>query len=499
VASNGRQSPYWFARHSRSVIFLIVTLALVGTFIAFTIPVAVFPATNFPRILIGVDNGVMPIDQMMVTITRPLEEAVNSVPGLQNVRSVTSRGSAGIDLFFTWDVDMFQTLRYVNATLSRVQAELPASAKIEAHRMTFASFPIMGYSLTSNTMEPTKLWEMATYEIKPRLNRLDGVSTVVIQGGQEPEFHIIPDPAKLLVAGVTVPDILVFAAPAVAQPAPGYSVVRTMLLGGDGGWDYVYADSGARRLYIARATRFMVVDLDSSKLVAEIPDTPGAHGVALVPDLGIGFTSNGRENTSSVFDLKTLKASEKIKTGEGPDAIVYDPASGNVFTMDGHGKSASVIDPKSRKAVATIPLSGKPETPVPDGKGRMYINIESKGTIAVVDSKADKVIAEWPMAGCDEPSGLDMDLDTGNLFAACGNKLIAIVDSKTGNLITTIPTGDGSDGLAFDPKAKLAVTSNGEGNMSFVGKRGGKYALIENVAIRRARAPSGLTRPPASS
>ena len=119
--------------------------------------------------------------------------------------------------------------------------------------------------------------------------------------------------------------------------------------------------------------------------------------------------------------------------------------------MDGHGKSASVIDPKSRKAVATIPLSGKPETPVPDGKGRMYINIEDKNTIAVVDSKANKVIAEWPMAGCDEPSGLDMDLDTGNLFAACGNKLMAIVDSKTGNLITTIPTGDGSDGLAFDP------------------------------------------------
>jgi len=208
VASNSRTSPYWFARHARSVVFLTVTLALVGAFLAFTIPVAVFPATNFPRILISVDNGVMPIDQMMVTITRPLEEGVNSVPGLQNVRSITSRGSAEIDLFFGWDVDMFQTLQYVNAALSRVQTELPPSAKVEAHRMTFASFPIMGYSLTSATMEPTKLWEMATYEIKPRLNRLDGISTVIIQGGQEPEFHIIPDPAKLLVAGVTVPDIL---------------------------------------------------------------------------------------------------------------------------------------------------------------------------------------------------------------------------------------------------------------------------------------------------
>ncbi len=208
AASNTRKSRYWFERHARSVIFMIVTLALVGGYIAFTVPVAVFPATNFPRILIAVDNGVMPIDQMMVTITRPLEEAVNSVPGLQNVRSITSRGSAEIDLFFDWNVDMFQTLQSVNAALSRVQSELPASTKIDAHRLTFASFPIIGYSFTSDTVEQTKLWEMVTYEIKPRLNRLDGVSTVLIQGGQEPEFHIVPDPAKLLVAGVTVPDIL---------------------------------------------------------------------------------------------------------------------------------------------------------------------------------------------------------------------------------------------------------------------------------------------------
>jgi len=277
----------------------------------------------------------------------------------------------------------------------------------------------------------------------------------------------------------------VFAPAHAAAQAQSYAVVRTMLLGGDGGWDYLYSDSATRRLYIARATRFMVADLDSGKLIGEIPDTPGAHGVALVPDLGIGFTSNGRENTSSVFDLKTLKVSEKIKTGEGPDAIVYDPASGNIFTMNGRGKSASVIDAKSRKVVATIPLSGKPETPVVDGKGRMYINIEDKGSIAVVDSKANKVIAEWPMAGCDEPSGLDMDPHEGDLFAACGNKLMAIVDSKTGKLIATIPTGDGSDGLAFDPKAKVAVTSNGEGNMSFVGKRDGKYVLIENVPTKK--------------
>jgi len=205
---NHPDSSYWFARHSKPVIFLIITVALLGAYLAFTIPVSVFPETNFPRILIAVDNGVMPIDQMMVTITRPLEEAVNSVPGLQDVRSITSRGSAEIDLFFNWQVDMFQTLQYVNAALSRVQPELPSTASVVAHRMTFASFPIIGYSLASETVPQTQLWEMATYEIKPRLNRLDGVSTVLIQGGQEPEFHITPDPAKLLTANVTVTDIL---------------------------------------------------------------------------------------------------------------------------------------------------------------------------------------------------------------------------------------------------------------------------------------------------
>ncbi|MGH9504480.1 MAG: efflux RND transporter permease subunit [Terriglobales bacterium] len=199
---------YWFVRHSKSVIFLILTLALLGGYLAFTIPVAVFPTTNFPRILIAVDNGVMPTDQMLVTITRPLEEGVNSVPGLLDVRSITSRGSAEIDLFFDWNVDIFQTLQYVNAAISRVQPELPPAATVVANRLTFASFPIIGYSLTSATIPQTRLWEMATYDIKPRLNRLDGVSTVLVQGGQEPEFHIQPDASKLLAANVTVTDIL---------------------------------------------------------------------------------------------------------------------------------------------------------------------------------------------------------------------------------------------------------------------------------------------------
>jgi len=202
------RSHYWYARLSTPIIFLILTLAGAGVYLAFNLPVSVFPSTDFPRVVIAVDNGVMPIDQMLVTITRPIEEAVNSVQGLQQVRSITSRGSAEIDLFFDWHVDMFQTLQRVDSALTRVQSVLPPTAVVDTHRLTFASFPIMGYSLTSETVSATQLWEMATYDLKPRLNRLDGVASVVVQGGQEPEFHVTPDPARLLTASVTVSDIL---------------------------------------------------------------------------------------------------------------------------------------------------------------------------------------------------------------------------------------------------------------------------------------------------
>jgi CzcA family heavy metal efflux pump len=198
----------WFRRLSSPVLFLIVSLALVGAYLAFTIPISVFPNTDFPRIAIGVDNGVMPIDQMLVTITRPLEEAVNSVPGLQSVRSTTSRGSAQVDLFFSWGSDMILTLQRVDAVVARLQPTLPPTVKVETHRLTFAAFPIIGYSLTSDTVPQNRLWEIATYDLKPRLNRLDGVSTVIIQGGRVPEFQVTPEPARLLAANVTVQDIL---------------------------------------------------------------------------------------------------------------------------------------------------------------------------------------------------------------------------------------------------------------------------------------------------
>jgi CzcA family heavy metal efflux pump len=201
-------SQHWTARHGKPIIFVILTLVAVGVYLAVSIPVAVFPNTNFPRIVVGADVGVYPIDQMLVTVTKPLEEAVNTVPGLNLVTSITSRGSAEIDLFFDWTVDMDLTLELVNAALARVQPTLPAAAKINANRLTFAAFPILGYSLTSDRIPQTALWELANYDMKPRLNRAAGVSSVVVQGGQVPEFQIQPDSAKLIEAGVTIPNIL---------------------------------------------------------------------------------------------------------------------------------------------------------------------------------------------------------------------------------------------------------------------------------------------------
>jgi CzcA family heavy metal efflux pump len=199
---------HWTSRHGKPIIFVILTLVAVGIYFALTLPVSVFPETNFPRIVVGVDNGVAPIDQMLVTVTRPIEEALNSVQGLDHLWSVTSRGTVEIDLFFTWNVDMYRTLELVNAALARVQPFLPPGAKLTANRLTFAAFPIMGYSLTSDTVPQTRLWEMATYDMKPRLNRMSGVSMVVIQGGQVPEFEVRPDPSKLVQTQSTVPNIL---------------------------------------------------------------------------------------------------------------------------------------------------------------------------------------------------------------------------------------------------------------------------------------------------
>ncbi|HEV2275053.1 MAG TPA: efflux RND transporter permease subunit [Acidobacteriaceae bacterium] len=195
-------------RFSSPIFFFTLVLAIAGAILAFRIPISVFPETNFPRVVIGVDNGVMPVEQMEVTITRPIEDAINIVPGLRTVRSTTSRGSADISLFFDWNTDMFRTLQLVDAAIARVQQSLPSTVRITTNRLTFASFPILGYSLTSKTIPQTRLWELATYEMKPPLNRLPGVSRVVVQGGQVPEYHIIPYMARLQATGITISDIV---------------------------------------------------------------------------------------------------------------------------------------------------------------------------------------------------------------------------------------------------------------------------------------------------
>ena len=207
-AMTPRAERFWLARSVRTIFFFAIALTVAGVYAAFQVPIAVFPDTNFPRVVVGVDNGVMPVEQMQVTITKPIEDAVNSVPGLATVRSTTSRGSAEVSLFFDWSVDMFRTLQLVDSALSKVQQTLPATAKITTNRLTFATFPILGYSLTSDTISQTDLWEMATYDLKPPLNRVLGVSTVTVQGGKIPEFHIVPNLAKLQASGVTILDMM---------------------------------------------------------------------------------------------------------------------------------------------------------------------------------------------------------------------------------------------------------------------------------------------------
>lgn len=261
-----------------------------------------------------------------------------------------------------------------------------------------------------------------------------------------------------------------------------FKVIKKLPLEGGGRWDYLYVDGQSRRLYMSRATHFSVIDADSGAVVGEIPDTPGAHGVALAPDYGVGFTSNGGENKVSVFDLKTLKVLTKIDTGGNPDSIVYHRATHNVFVQNGKGNSSSVIDAEKRQVVATIPLGGKPEFAVHDDEGNLFVNLEDKGAIAVIDTANKKVKATWPIAGCEEPSGLAIDRASHTLFSACANKLMAIVDSENGKLVQTLPIGDDCDALAFDPETGYAFASNGEGKLTTVHKNAaGKYEVTQNL------------------
>ena len=248
VMSSPHES-FWLARTTRTIFFFAVVLTAAGIYLALKVPISVFPETDFPRVVIGVDNGVMPVEQMEVTITKPIEDAVNAVPGLVTVRSTTSRGQAEVSLFFDWNVDMYQSLQLVDAALSKVEQTLPTTAKITSKRLTFATFPILGYSLTSDTVPLTQLWETATYDLKPPLNRVPGVSTVTVQGSQIPEFHVVPNLALMQTAGVTIPDLVNAIQASNIVDSPGlYEANHELILGLVGA--QVHDAEGLRQLVV---------------------------------------------------------------------------------------------------------------------------------------------------------------------------------------------------------------------------------------------------------
>ncbi len=273
--------------------------------------------------------------------------------------------------------------------------------------------------------------------------------------------------------------------PPIAGPvSSGYHLLKTIPLGGEGGWDYLEFDSPTRRLFISRSAKVIVLDVDSEKIVGEIPDTQGVHGIALAPDLGRGFTSNGAANTVTIFDLSTLRVLGTVNTGDGPDAIVYDPASKRVFTMNGRGKNATAIDAASGTVAGTFPLGGKPEFAVADGEGHIYANLEDRDEQVDIDSRKLAVTARWSIDGCEEPSGLAIDREKKLLFTGCGNKVMAILSTGSRKEIKTLPIGPGVDSNRFDPGTGLAFSSNGGdgGTLTVVhvdSKK--KFTLMEDV------------------
>jgi len=277
------------------------------------------------------------------------------------------------------------------------------------------------------------------------------------------------------------------AAAAPAAAAGSYHLLRKIPLGGEGGWDYLTADSDARRLYVSRGTHVLVLDLDSGETVGDIPKTEGVHGIAIVPELHRGFTSNGRSSTVTVFDTTTRAVLGEIKTtGENPDAILYDPASHKVFTFNGRGKNATAIDPESQTVAGTVDLGGKPETGAADGKGRIFVNIEDINEVVVLDSKALKALSRWSLAPCEEPTGMAFDPAHKRLFIGCHNKKMMVLDSDNGRMLSTLPIGEGVDANAFDAKSSLAFASCGDGTLTVAREESpASFRVVENVTTQR--------------
>jgi YVTN family beta-propeller protein len=279
--------------------------------------------------------------------------------------------------------------------------------------------------------------------------------------------------------------LLAAAAFAVFAATTGYHVIKQIKIGGEGGWDYLEIDSEGRRLYVSHATHTVVVDPDAGKVVGDIPDTPGVHGVQIAPALNRGFISNGRGNNVTIFDLKTLKVISQPKTGENPDDIRYEPKSGRVFTFNGRSNNATAIDAKTGMVVATIPVGGKPEFAVADDKGHVYANVEDTNEIIEIDAAKAAITKRYSLKPCDGPSGLAIDTQKRRLFSVCGNRLMAISEPDSGKVIATPAIGQGPDGVVFDPSNGYVMSANGDGTLTMVKENAGKWEVLENVATQR--------------
>lgn len=279
--------------------------------------------------------------------------------------------------------------------------------------------------------------------------------------------------------------VLLISATAMAA-ATGYKVLKEIKVGGEGGWDYLTVDSAARRLYVSHATHVAVIDIDAAKVVGDIPDTSGVHGIAIASSLNRGYTSNGRANTVTIFDLKTLKPiGEPVKTGDNPDSIRYDSVSNRVYTFNGRSNNSTAIDARTGAVVGTIPMGGKPEFSVADGKGKIYVNIEDTSEVVEIDTAKASVSKRYSLKPCDGPSGLAIDTKNRRLFSVCGNRMMIVSDPDSGKVLATPAIGAGSDGVAFDPGTGYAISSNGDGTLTIVQQTGGKYDVLENIATER--------------
>ncbi len=269
---------------------------------------------------------------------------------------------------------------------------------------------------------------------------------------------------------------------------PNYGVERVFHIGGEGRWDYVTLDPSGKLLFLPRQTHTQVIRTESGEVVADLKDTPGVHGVALVPELNRGFTSNGKGNSITIFDLKTFNILGTAKAGENPDAILYDPASKKVLAFNGRSGDVTVIDPSAApdQPAAKIAVGGKLEFAQADGAGHVYVNVEDKSSVAVIDTKAMKVTDVWKLEGGEEPTGMAIDVAHHHLFVGCGNSVLAVVDTQSGKTVTTVPIGKGCDACAFDAGTGEIFASCGDGTLAVIKETSaGKFEVAQSVKTRK--------------